>query len=181
MATISTLRPNVTRAEALEEFHRGLSGFLRRARWGVLRSIAEAYVPFRLYRVEIVSGAVPQVSWFALDAVSGSLDLYQFDHRPEETELVRVETRNRPSSTLDDALAVRLLEDKIQRLIFQTGFFRVRHLQIRAELIPLDLHVPYWIGFYGRDETPRLHVMDAVRRRCEGAKARAFFERWLAG
>ncbi|MBI1738400.1 MAG: hypothetical protein HYR58_04055 [Acidobacteria bacterium] len=175
MQTIRTLRPNVTRAEAVAGFQRGWGGFLRRARWGALRSISEVYVPFRLYRVEIVNDTIPRISWFALDAVNGSLDLYQFEHKPGETELMRVETRNRPQ-----ARALRLLQDRIRRLIFQTGFFRVRNLQIRAELIPLDLHVPYWIGFYGRGETPRLRVMDAVRRCFEGAKARAFFESWLA-
>jgi hypothetical protein len=41
------------------------------------------------------------------------------------------------------------------------------------------LYLPYWLAFYG-DETPRCRVMDAVRRRIEGAKASAFFEEWLA-
>ena len=43
----------------------------------------------------------------------------------------------------------------------------------------IDLHLPYWLAFYGEDAA-RCRVMDAVRRRIEGAKASAFFEEWLA-
>jgi hypothetical protein len=47
------------------------------------------------------------------------------------------------------------------------------------ERVPLDLHVPYWIGLYGTTAVRRLRVLDAVRRRFEGGKARALFEAWL--
>jgi hypothetical protein len=40
--------------------------------------------------------------------------------------------------------------------------------------------MPYWLGFYGADGALRCRVLDAVRRRMEGAKARALFEHWLA-
>src|SRR5207253_6068746 len=55
-------------------------------------------------------------------------------------------------------------------MIFQKGFFRIRDLRICAEPVPLDLHVPYWIGFYDAGKSVRLRVLDAVRRRFEGAK-----------
>src|SRR3989442_1026677 len=82
---------------------------------------------------------------------------------------------------LPEAQAQELLAEKLRRMIFQKGFFRIRDLRIRAEPVPLDLHVPYWIGFYDAGKSVRLRVLDAVRRRFEGAKARAFFETWLAG
>jgi hypothetical protein len=41
------------------------------------------------------------------------------------------------------------------------------------------LHVPYWLGFYG-NAAARCRVLNAVRRRIEGAKASALFESWLA-
>jgi hypothetical protein len=41
------------------------------------------------------------------------------------------------------------------------------------------LHVPYWLGFYG-NAALRCRVLNAVRRRMEGAKASALFESWLA-
>jgi hypothetical protein len=42
------------------------------------------------------------------------------------------------------------------------------------------VHLPYWLGFYASGGIVRCRVMDAVRRRVEGAKASAFFEQWLA-
>jgi len=180
MPRIESLKPNVTRAQAIDLFRRGMPGLLRRIAWGSLRSVAEAYVPFRIYRVEVSNGRGRQRSWFGLDAVSGTLDLYRFERAPTAAELMQVETRNRPDPTLEDVRAVRLLEDKLRRLVFQTGFFRVRHLRFGVERSPLDLHVPYWIGFYDAGETVRLHVLDAVRRRFEGGKVRALFEGWLA-
>lgn len=181
MAAVRSLKPNVSREEAIARFSpRGLAGTLRNLRQGPLRSVADVYVPFRLYQVEIANRSARQTSWFALDAVNGLLDLYQFEHLPEEAELVQVETRNRPAPRLDDAEAERLLGDKLRRIIFQMGFFRIRNLSFRPQLVPLDLHVPYWVGCYGARETVRLRVMDAVRRRIEGAKARAFFHSWLA-
>jgi hypothetical protein len=66
------------------------------------------------------------------------------------------------------------------RVIFQQGFFKLRehHLEIAPE--QCEVYLPYWLGFYGSDGQLRCRVMDAVRRRIEGAKASAFFEQWLA-
>jgi hypothetical protein len=65
------------------------------------------------------------------------------------------------------------------RVVFQQGFFKLR--EPKLEIVPEspDLHLPYWLGFYG-NKVLRCRVMDAVRRRIEGAKASAFFEEWLA-
>lgn len=180
MPAIHSLRPNVTQAEAIEKFRSGVVGLLHRLGAGALRSVAEVYVPFQLYEVDIVNGPRRKRSWFALDAVNGSLDLYHFERPPAGADLVAVETRNRPPAALGEDRAFTLLEDKLRRQVFQAGFFRVRDLRFRAERIPLDLHVPYWIGFYVAGSGVRLRVLDAVRRRFEGAKARALFEVWLA-
>jgi hypothetical protein len=45
---------------------------------------------------------------------------------------------------------------------------------------PLELHLPYWLGFYDAQGKVRCRVLDAMRRRIEGPKASAFFEQWLA-
>lgn len=180
MVAICTLKPNVTQAEAIEAFRAGgLAGLLRRLHTGSLRSVADVYVPFRLFRVQIWNGERCQSRWFALDAVSGALDLYEFERIPDSSEMVRVETRNRLEPTLEEVRARQLLTDKLRRLIFQRGFLRIRDLQIRPQPVRLDIHVPYWIGFYGAGESIRLRVLNAVRRRFEGAKARTLFETWL--
>ena len=61
--------------------------------------------------------------------------------------------------------------------------YRLRAPQILVQHEPMDLHVPYFLGFYGSgdgESIARLRVLDAVRRRFEGAKARTLFEGWLA-
>ncbi len=181
MVAIHTLKPAVSQAEAIEALRpRGIAGLLGRLRMGPLSSVADVYVPFRLYDIRISNGGERQTRWLALDAVSGTLDPYEFERIPDSSELIPVKTRNRLEPVLDEERARELLADKLRRSIFQTGFFRVRDLQIRLEPVPLDLHMPYWIGFYSAGEFVRLRVLDAVRGRFEGGKARAFFEAWLA-
>ncbi len=81
-----SLKPNVTRNEAVETFRgRGPGAFLTRLRNGALRCVADVYVPFRLYRVEIANGATAQRHWFALDAVNGMLDLRPKDRTGTRT------------------------------------------------------------------------------------------------
>ncbi len=160
-----SLKPNVTRNEAVETFRgRGPGAFLTRLRNGALRCVADVYVPFRLYRVEIANGATAQRHWFALDAVNGILDLYEFARVP---------------AALGEARGHELLREKVLRAVFQQGFFHARAPKIEPVLEPVELHVPYWLGFYGAGPSVRCDVLDAVRRRLEGAKARAFFEAWL--
>ena len=183
-ATIRSLKPNVTREEAVRVFTpRGLRGLVAAARRNLLQQVADAYVPYRLYQVRLegMSGWAPaQTRLFALDAVQGSLDLFEFPRLPGEDELLRVETRNCLAPALAEDRAESLLTEKVLRIVFQQGFFRVRRPKLELARIPLDFHMPYWLGFYGTDGALRCRVLDAVRHRMEGAKARALFEHWLA-
>ncbi len=172
---IRCLRANVTQEQAVAALERR-GGLLR----GQLRQVAAAYLPFRLYRVEVVNRGATKMALYAADAVSGVLDLYEFDTAPTEAELVTVTTRNAPATRLETPLALELLENKVRRAVFQTGFFGVRGLQIRAQPLDAEFHVPYWLGFFGNGERATLQAMDAVRRTFEGAKARAVFSDWLA-
>jgi hypothetical protein len=173
---IRCLRANVTQQEALTALERR-SGFLR----GQLRQVAAAYLPFRLYRVDVLNRGSTKTALYAADAVSGVLDLYEFAAAPTQSELVTVTTRNAPTGRLAASLARELLENKVRRAIFQTGFFGVRGLQIQVHPLDVEFHVPYWLGFFGQGERAALQAMDAVRRTFEGAKARAVFSDWLVG
>jgi hypothetical protein len=174
---IRSLKPNVTRSEAVAAFEGGWARrWLPRRR---LRSVAEAYVPYRIYEVEIANEKSGARWWFGLEAVTGTLDLYGFDSPPAGDELVVVETRNRLEAALDEQPARLALEDKVRRLLFQGGFFRARRPCVKAIRAAEEVHVPYWIGFYPAGDGVRLRVLDAVRRRFEGAKARELFEGWL--
>jgi hypothetical protein len=177
---IQTLKPNVTQQEALRAFSRaGLSTLYWRMRSGPLQRIADVYVPYWLYRVQYRIGRAAHTSLFAMDAVNGSLDLFTFPRVPAANDLVSIQTRNCIAPSLQRASAEAALRQKVLRVIFQQGFFKLRDLQLEVAPQPLELHVPYWLGFYG-NATLRCRVMDAVRRRIEGAKASALFEAWLA-
>jgi len=175
---IRVLKPNVTQEEALRVFSAaGLSGLYWRIRSGPLRRIAEVYVPYFLFRVKC-GNTRPRL--FAMDAVDGSLDLFEFPRVPEDGEFQAFQDRNCLNAALGKEQAADLLRDKALRIIFQQGFFRLRDARLQISFVPCELHLPYWLGFYGRASSARCRVMDAVRRRIEGEKASAFFEHWLA-
>jgi hypothetical protein len=177
-SSIRALKANVTQEEALRAFSAaGFSAAYWRMRSGPLRRIADAYVPYFLYRVKF--GPV-QSRLFAIDAVNGSLDIFEFPRIPGDQELLPFDGRNRLKAALTEERATELLREKVLRVIFQQGFFKVREPRLEITPVPCELYLPYWLGFYGRDGAVRCRVMDAVRRRIEGAKASAFFEQWLA-
>ncbi|MBS1840363.1 MAG: hypothetical protein JSS69_13985 [Acidobacteria bacterium] len=178
---IRSLKPNVTQDEALRTFRAtGFSSLLWRMRTGPLQRIAEAYVPFRLYRVRYAMNRERVQRIFAMDAVDGSLDLFEFRTIPEEGQFVTVESRNCLPGLLDEVKARQVLRDKVLRIVFQQGFFKLRDASLEIEAMPAEIYLPYWLGFYGASNSLRCRVMDAVRRRIEGAKASTFFEQWLA-
>lgn len=177
---IQAFKPNVTEREALDLFSSARPSTLYwRTLRGPLQRMAAAYVPYVLYRASYRMNGAPRNALFAMDAVDGSLDLFTFTKSPESSELIDVKTRNRLSCSLEPARAETLLRDKILRAIFQQGFFKLRDFDLQLAPASEPIHIPYWLGFYGRDRL-RCRVMDAIRRRIEGSKATAFFEHWLA-
>ena len=175
-----TLRARLTEREAVDVFTGGAArhviGLIRRDQ---LRSIAPVYVPYHLFRVEISDRGRQQTVFLAIDAVIGSLDLYHFAPDRAELDLVDVHSRNRIATAVTAEDAWPRVADQLRRALFQTGFFRLRDPRIAGGREPIDLHIPYWVGFYEGAGRVRLGVIDAVRRRIEGAKARALFESWL--
>jgi hypothetical protein len=178
---IKALKPNVTKDEAIRAFRSGFfSAIYWRVRSGPMQRIAEAYVPFWLYRVRYEMGGAGKTRFFALDAVHGSLDPFEFPRIPGCDDFTEVETRNRLVPRLMEDAARELLRTKVLRILFQQGFFKVRALKLETERVPVELYLPYWLAFYGYQGSARCRVMDAIRRRIEGAKASTFFEEWLA-
>jgi hypothetical protein len=145
-----------------------------------LRSIAEIYVPFRLYRVGIESGALQEEKYLALDAIRGNLDLFGFPSIPEPGDIIEVSTRNHLEPELDLVTSGAIVTERVRRLVYTRGFFRIRDLKLHATHVPPDFHIPYWIGFRGRGEKADLIVMDAVRGHLEGLKLRSLIAEWLA-
>lgn len=167
--------------EALRTFQApGPSSLYWRLRTGPLQKIAEVYVPFRLYRVRYAMNKEKVQRIFAMDAVDGSLDLFEFRTPPREEEMVTVQTRNFLPGSLTEVHALEILREKVLRIVFQHGFFKLRTASLELETLPVEIHLPYWLAFYGSNNALRCRVMDAVRRRLEGAKASTLFEQWLA-
>lgn len=180
-SSIIALRPNVTQVEAVREFSKGgLSSLYWQAKAGTLRRIADCYVPYQLYEVSCEMTGAPHTRIFAMDAMDGSLDLFEFPRIPDPEQLLDVETRNHMEPALSVTAAEALLREKALRVIVQQGFFKVREATLKFSRQPAVVYLPYWLGFYAHRETVRCRVLDAVRRRIEGAKASAFFEQWLA-
>jgi hypothetical protein len=180
MPIIRSLRANVTREEAIAQFSPGgPAGAFRFLVLGPLRSIADFYIPFRLFRVEVRNSGKLENSILGLDAVTGSLDLYYFAAIPAPPQLVTLETRNCPGQRLPAAQQRQMVIEKSRRTFFSRGFFRVRDLSITADPLPDELHIPYWVGFHGSDGRVRISIIDAIRRRHEGAKVRHLLQTWI--
>jgi hypothetical protein len=91
MARIRSLRPNVTRDEAIDQFSSGgPTELLRQVAFGPVRSVAEFFITFRLFRVEILNSGRRDQRVLGLDAVTGTLDLYHFEQFPGPVEVVVV-------------------------------------------------------------------------------------------
>src|ERR1035441_5727166 len=69
--TIRSLKPNVSREEALRHFTGGARGVAAGILQGRARSMAELYIPYRLYRVNVRNGGREESRIYALDAVEG--------------------------------------------------------------------------------------------------------------
>ncbi len=180
MQKISALRPNVTSGQAILALQpSGIAGMAKDLISGPVRLLADAYVPFQLFRAEIQNGGKRDEKWLALDSVEGSLDMYGFDGPIEHDLLVQIETRNVMPASLATGPAAEAVKEKLQRMIFRLGFFRTRNLRIDVVPAGLEFHVPYWLAFRGHAERAQISVLDAVRRKLEGAKARQLFRSWL--
>src|ERR1700732_5424618 len=148
---IRTLKPNGYQKEPVRAFSApGFSALYWRMRIGPLQKIADAYVPFWLYRVRYELGRKPHTRLFALDAVDGSLDLFEFPRIPEQPELVFVDSRNRMLPSLTAERAEVILREKVLRIIFQQGFFKLREARLDIVREPGEVYLPYWLGFLGR-------------------------------
>ncbi len=180
MALILSLRPNVTRENAIEHFTgRGLAKLANRIVRGPLYGAAELYIPFGIFRFRVEDVSRTQISVFAMDLVQGNFDLYELPS-PDVISIMQVETRNVVESPLSPAAAVDDAVSRLRRMVFLRGFFRLsRRFRISAEPVRLDLHVPYWIGIWRRAQTANIAVLDAVRGRREGARVRHFITDWL--
>jgi hypothetical protein len=177
--TIRSLRPNVSREQAMRQFTGGVHGRLASLLKGPARLSAELHIPYRLFQVTVTNSGRDENRIYALDSVAGALDLFEFREIPKEPGVLAVTTRNAVPSLLAEERARELIVDKVRRVVFSRGFARLRNFRLEAEAVPGEIHVPYWICLHGNDKTLRIEVLDAVRGRTEGAKVCRLVEDWL--
>ena len=141
--TIRSLPRKVSREEALRHFTGGGRGIVASILRGRAQSIAEVFIPFTIFQVKIRNREREEMKIYALDAVAGSLDLFEFPETPAEAILATHTTRNFLRARLTPEQAQEKLTDKVRRLVFSRGFAQLRDLRIEAIANPADLHVPY--------------------------------------
>src|ERR1035438_2772639 len=166
--TIRSLKPNVSREEALRHFTGGARGVAAGTLQARTPSMAELYIPYRLYRVNVRNGGREESRIYALDAVEGTLDLFEFPELPGEQELVTLKTRNLLPSRLSAEQTREKLMDKVRRLLFSRGFVRLRDLQLESTAVAGELYLPYWGCFFGRDAGAQLGKLGSGREEGRG-------------
>jgi hypothetical protein len=177
---IKSLKSRVNREQALHLLSSsGVSGVLRRWLTGNLTLLADIYIPYRLYKIACYGPKSQSSHCYAIDALSGLLDPYQFSEIPVQSEFVGIETQNFMPPSLDERRTRELAIEKARRVIFSKGFFRLAHPRITAELVQPELYIPYWAGFYGSKQDLGIVVLDAVRRTIEGRKVAHSIKAWL--
>jgi hypothetical protein len=154
----------------LGEAARALSGgLLRRLRLGRLLEVRPVAIPYRVYRVTVSNNGSRDSVLYAIDAVSGMLDLVRLD-APEEPGHP-AGTESLAALVPPAALEARLLE-RVRRMVYRQGFFRLRDLEIRAEDLGREVRRPYWVGLFRGGGRIAIDVFDASRGVLEGGKLR---------
>ncbi len=150
---------------------------MRQVKLGKLLFDTGFFIPYYLFRVEVRNGDKLSSQLLAIDAVTGALDLYSFEQVP--TAFVELETTQYGEPLLTEKAAFTFLEEKVRRMVYLRGFFKIRNLSITGTLIRL-IYLPYWVGMYAHKDQVVLEVLDAVRGRFEGAKVRDLVQAWFA-
>jgi hypothetical protein len=154
---------------------RGPLAIVRRWRAGKLLALGDIYIPYRLYQVNVDDHRVRSSRLLAVDAFSGDLDPYEFPESPSCEEL---EATNYLPVRLAEDNTQALVVEKVRRLLFSAGFFRLVKPAITAAVVG-EFYTPYWAGFYGQLHDVSVLMLNAVRGTIEGSKASSLVKTWL--
>lgn len=168
---ITSIKPNVTREQAVTKFR----GVFNELRHGRLRIAAPFYIPYRFFQLIWSEG---KRTYLAADAVTGKLDLIQFDQLPVERDRISVETEMVAAERVTEDEAYRLVQESAMRSIFMKGVFKSSKAKADIKLAT-GLHTPYWVGVYDRQGRAHLEIINALQGRFEGAKLRDIVVEWF--
>jgi hypothetical protein len=133
-------------------------------------------VPYRVFRIDAASGTGPTL---AFDIFTGTLDPYTLDANTEFEESPASD-RNHLPIRLDPQQARDSAQQRYQRVRFQEGFFKNTGPGATLGDKSVDLHAPYWVGFFGNEARLSVRVLNAVRRSEEGSRLRHAIASWIA-
>lgn len=171
---LQCLAPQITDDEVRKLF----TNRWRQFRLGRFLFDTSFYFPYHLFRVRVQNGKRDATQFLAIDAVTGNLDLYRFDSAPTDEDFLEVETPQFGPMRLSEDEAFMRLQEKVQRSVYQQGFFQIADLRITGKQIAL-YYFPYQAGFYQRSNQLKIEVVDLIRGRFEGAKVREMVESCL--
>lgn len=171
---ITSIKPNITRAQAVAKF----GGRLNEMRHGRLRIVSDFYIPYRFFQMNWSDGRSSTGTFLAADAVIGKLDLIQFEQLPEQEHCMALDTAMVAEERVNKEEAYRLVREDMTRSIFMKGFFKLNRVNVDIQ-IAANLHIPYWVGVYERNDRAHLEIINALRGRFEGAKLREMLTEWF--
>src|ERR1700729_3198725 len=111
--------------QSVVEREQALSKFSRRWMSGKLLGLADIYIPYRLYKINLEDRRVRTARLLAIDAVSGNLDPFEFSESPVPSRCTDMETRNYLPAQLSEPETHAAALTKFRRLLFSSGFFRL--------------------------------------------------------
>ncbi|MGH9767627.1 MAG: hypothetical protein ACREAB_09360 [Blastocatellia bacterium] len=171
---ITSVKPNITREQAVAKFRGGFS----QLRHGRLRIAVDFYLPYRFFQLTWDNGRRSADTILAADAVTGKLDLIEFSQLPEDGNRMSVDTQMIVEERVNEEEAYRLVRERVMRLVFMKGFFKLSRVNVEIDLAA-SLHLPYWVGVYERQGRARLEIINALQGRFEGAKLRELVSEWF--
>jgi hypothetical protein len=164
---ITSIKSNISRAQAAAKFR----GRFNELRHGRLQMVTDFYIPYRFFRMSRSDRRSSTSAFLAADAVTGKLDLIQFDRQPEEGSCLTVDTAMVAAERVNEEETYRLVRESMMRSIFMKGFFKLNRVNMEIEMVT-SLHIPYWMGVYERDDRAHLEIINALQGRPEGEKMR---------
>ena len=171
---ITSIKPNLTREQAVAKFRGGLS----ERRHGRLRIAVDFYLPYRFFQMTWDNGRRKTDTILAADAVTGKFDLIEFGQLPVDVDRMSVDTRMYVEERVSEEEAHKLVRERMMRLLFMKGFFKQSRVNVEINLAA-SLYLPYWVGVYERQGRAQLEIINALQGRFEGAKLREIVAEWF--
>ena len=171
---ITSIKSNIPREQAVAKFR----GRFNELRHGRLQMVTDFYIPYRFFRMNRSDRRSSTCMCLAADAVTGKLDMIQFDRQPGEGACLTVDTAMVAEERVNEEETYRLVRESMMRSIFMKGFFKLNRVNVEIKMVT-SLHIPYWVGVYERDDRAHLEIINALRGRLEGAKMREVVAEWF--